>query len=98
MGLGDVTDREAVASAVAEFDEIARKQFLDRYGFGPARSYFLVLADNRYDSKAIVGAAHGFQHPGLGPLGPDAFSGGEETVAKKLRSLGFEVEKRVRWP
>ena len=44
-----------------------------------------------YDSKAIVGAAHGFQFDR--PLTRDAFSGGEQTVAAKLESLGFQVQR-----
>lgn len=43
------------------------------------------------DSKAIVGAAYGFQYPDEGPLKPADFSAGEATVALKLQSLGFEV-------
>lgn len=44
-----------------------------------------------YDSKAIVGAAVGFQFPERGPLTADIFSGGEATVQQKLAELGFEV-------
>ena len=47
------------------------------YGFGPAREYFLVIGDMHYDSKAIVGVAHGYQFPSEGPLRPEDFSGGE---------------------
>ena len=43
------------------------------------------------DSKAIVGAAFGFQFPKNGPLKPEDFSGGEATVVPKLQSLGFEI-------
>ena len=43
------------------------------------------------DSKAIVGAAFGFQFPQNGPLKPADFSGGEATVVPKLQSLGFEI-------
>ncbi len=46
---------------------------------------------NLYDSKAIVGAAVGFQIPERGPLTADIFSGGEATVQQKLAELGFEV-------
>jgi hypothetical protein len=44
-----------------------------------------------FDSKAIVGAAYGFQFPDRGPLRAEEFSGGEETVERKLTELGFEV-------
>jgi hypothetical protein len=44
-----------------------------------------------YDSKAIAGAAVGYQFPADGPLSAADFSGGEATVAAALRSLGFDV-------
>lgn len=48
-------------------------------------------ANRLYDSKAIVGAAFGYQFPDRGPLDAAAFSGGEATVKRKLEELGFEV-------
>lgn len=65
--------------------------FLRKYRFGPARDYFLVHEGRRYPSKAIAGAAHGYEHPSLGPLVADQFTGGLQTVHRKLVSLGFEV-------
>lgn len=59
MGLRDVT-REAVLAAVAEYDELGQDDFLRKYGFYRARSYLLIHDGKAYDSKAIVGAAHGF--------------------------------------
>jgi 5-methylcytosine-specific restriction protein B len=92
MPLEALTSRQAVLDAIAEFDEIGRDEFLARYGFGPARDVMLVLDGRRYDSKAIVAAAHGHQHPELGPLRPADFSGGRPTIAK-LSQLGFEIER-----
>ena len=86
MALGDVT-AEGVERAAAEFDRLRKEAFLDRYGFGRARTYFLVHGGRRYDSKAVVGVAHGFDRPDLGPLRPQDFSGGEATVAAHLRAL-----------
>jgi 5-methylcytosine-specific restriction protein A len=91
MAFGDLTSRDAVRQAMTEYDEIGREQFLRKYGFGPARRYFLVHDGHRYDSKAIVGVAHGYQFPREGPLRPEDFSGGEKTVCAKLAELGFEV-------
>ena len=93
MTLAAITDRTAVETAINEFDTLGRGAFLRKYGFGSARSYYLLYRGGRYDSKAIVGAAHAYQFPDLGPLTADSFSGGETTVAKKLRSLGFEVSR-----
>ncbi|GAB2816440.1 hypothetical protein GCM10022221_13010 [Actinocorallia aurea] len=89
MGLAEVT-RESVFEALAEFDALGREEFLAKYGFGRARSYFLVHEGERYDSKAVVGAAHGFVR-GRAALRPGEFSGGDRTVSELLRRLGFEV-------
>ncbi|MEO5897296.1 MAG: DUF3427 domain-containing protein [Vicinamibacterales bacterium] len=77
--------------ALDEFDNLGRDNFLAKHGFGRARSYFLVRDGRAYDSKAIAGAAHGCQHPELGPLRPADFSGGDATVRTRLESLGFQV-------
>lgn len=92
MALADLTESTAVLKAIEEADSLGRQPFLDKYGFSPSREYFLRYEGKRYDSKAIVGAAHGYQRPDLGPLKPNAFSGGEQTVQKKLEQLGFNVE------
>ncbi len=91
MSLSDLTDRNAVILAIHECNEMGRRQFLKKYGFGYARSYFLHYKREEYDSKAIVGVAYGNQFPEQGPLLSKQFSGGEDTVARKLRSLGFQV-------
>jgi hypothetical protein len=90
--LSDLTDASAVERALNEFDELGRDSFLAKYGFGKARNYFVVRDGRRYDSKAIVGAAHGFQHPDRGTLRNDEFSGGEDSVKRTLERLGFVVE------
>src|SRR5687768_15538414 len=73
-----------------EFEKLGRDQFLQRYGFGRARDYEVVHDGKRYDSKAILGVAHGHQHPSLGPLTSSDFSGGQPTVSK-LTEIGFDV-------
>lgn len=94
MALGDLTDREAVVAAVRESDELGRDAFLAKYGFGRAKHWMLLVDGRQYDSKAIVAAAHGLQHPHLGPLRASDFSGGQDTVVRKLRDLDFEVIDR----
>jgi 5-methylcytosine-specific restriction protein A len=88
----DVT-REAVLKAIDECGRLGHDEFLAKYGFDHARSYFLVHEGKRYDSKAIVGVAHGFL-PGQDPLTPKTrgYSGGKATVGRHLRKLGFVVE------
>ena len=90
MALKDIT-RQAVLAAIAEYDRVGQPAFLSRYGFDPARLYTLVYDGRSYDSKAIVGAAHGFL-PGEKPLAARHFSGGEATVGRLLRRLGFTVQ------
>ncbi|MDA3039958.1 MAG: hypothetical protein O3C27_10615 [Actinomycetota bacterium] len=62
----------AVLGAVAEFDVFGRDAFLKKYGFGRSSSYFLVVEDRRYDSKAICGAV--FQGDSLSILVDDTFT------------------------
>jgi 5-methylcytosine-specific restriction protein A len=88
--LANIT-REAVLAALAECDALGQDAFLDKYGFHPARSYVLVHNGKRYDSKAIAGVAHGHL-PGRQLLTPGEFSGGEATVGRRLRNLGFTVQ------
>lgn len=90
MALKDIT-RQAVLAAIAEYDRVGQPAFLSRYGFDPARLYLLVHDGKFYDSKAIVGAAHGYL-PGEPPLAARQFSGGEATVGRLLRGLGFTVQ------
>ena len=94
MSLSDLTDPAAVKAAMDEFDCLGRDEFLRKYGFGPSRAYFVRRDDKYYDSKAIVGAAHGFQYPEKGQLRSEDFSGGENTVVALLGRLGFSVEVR----
>jgi hypothetical protein len=93
MSLRELNSAEAVRSAMREFTRLGRTEFLRKYGFGRARTYMLRDPDtgDLFDSKAIVGAAYGFQFPDRGPLRAEDFSGGEETVERKLTELGFEV-------
>jgi hypothetical protein len=87
-----LTDRDAVLKAVHDFDTLGRKGFLTKHGYGEARGFFLLHDGERYDSKAIVGAAFAYQPGVLRPLGNGEFSGGAATVQKALERLGFEVE------
>lgn len=91
MAISDLSSREAVLAAIAEYDRIGQEAFLAKYGFGPAREYALVQDGKRYDSKAIAGAAHSYQFPDQGPLRSEEFSGGSQTT-RVLRPLGFDIQ------
>ena len=69
MAFHDMKNRQSVLQAMEEFDRLGREEFLRKYGFGPAREYVLVHEGKQYDSKAIVGAAHGYEYPAKGPYG-----------------------------
>ncbi|MEU2270245.1 HNH endonuclease signature motif containing protein [Streptomyces olindensis] len=91
MALADIS-RVEIEKAIEECDRLGRDAFLAAYGFRRARRYVLVHGGGQYDSKAIVGAAHGFL-PGERPLTPDTpgFSGGAKHAARLLGRLGFDV-------
>lgn|GEM_PF-5440869 len=95
MSFADLSDPIAVEEAIEEFDRIGRSAFLAKYGFGGSRQYELAHRGRRYDIKAILGAAHGYQFPEEGPLSSPEFGSGARSTVPKLRSLGFQVERRA---
>lgn len=86
----DVTSRDAVLAAMAEFDQMGREAFLAKYGFGSSREYVVVENGRQYDSKALLGAAYSHQFDGRARLRSADFSGGDET-RRVLERLGFQV-------
>ncbi len=90
VNIAQLTDRAVVLAAIAEYDDLGQDEFLARHGYGPARTYFLQYDGRTYDSKAVAGVAYERQHPGSHVTAAD-FSGGELTVARALRALGFPV-------
>ncbi|MFC9649574.1 HNH endonuclease [Streptomyces sp. NPDC056937] len=89
MALTDITRRE-VERAIEECDRLGRDAFLKHHGFQPARRYLLSHKGKHYDSKAIVGVAHGFLS-GQQPLAASDFSGGAAHAAGLLKSFGFDI-------
>src|ERR1022692_3090392 len=89
--LTKLTDRQAVLDAMSEYDRLGRDVFLQKYGFGSAREYFLEHQGRLYDSKAITAVAYGLEYPEEGPLKPNDFTGGKQTVEVALRRLQFSV-------
>ena len=90
MPVPRLTDAAAVNAALDEFDRLGREAFLETYGFGRAKAYFVHRNRKLYDSKAIAGW-HRLQYPDRGPLKPTDFSGGEAQIQRVLEPLGFEV-------
>ncbi len=92
MSLTNMKSPDAILKAVEEFDRIGREDFLRKYGFWKAKEFFLDYNGKLYDSKAIIGAAHGYEFPELGPLTSRDFGGGTASVKPKLEALGFKVQ------
>lgn len=91
MSLSLLTDPAAVDAAIDEFEAMGGEAFRKQYGYGKARNLFVIRSGKLYDSKAIAGVAVGKQHQERGPLKPEEFSGGDQTVRKTLEGLGFVV-------
>ena len=85
MPLNDIT-RQSVLQSIAEYDRLGREEFLNQYGFGKAKTTWLVYAGQSYDSKAIIGVAHKYARPDDGPLTYNVFHGGEP-IRKLLSKL-----------
>ena len=93
MAIYSDVSRQSILAAIQECDLRGRDEFLANYGYGRARTYFLVVEGREYDSKAILLAACKYHHKLGKPLPHDAFSGGMRTVVPHLRALGFEVRR-----
>lgn len=96
MPLADIT-RDAVEEALKEYDALGSEAFLARYGFADAKRYWIAWEGRRYPSKAIAGVAHRFVD-GEQLLPSNSFTGGEASVVRKLRQLGFELDILPRNP
>ena len=96
MSLADLTT-VAVEAALAEYDAMGRDAFLAKYGYGDAKRYWIIRNGKRYPSKAIAGAAHKYVEGQTSALRAPEF-GGDATVVRKLRKLGFELETPSRNP
>jgi len=94
MGYNDISRQSSILRAAEECDFLGQERFLQKYGFGKARNYFLEINGVYYDSKAIVGVAHKYEFPSEGPLKSGEFSGGRRTVMRKLEKLQFNVVVR----
>ena len=89
MPFEDITDAGAVRRALEEFREVGRAGFSKNMASEHRGVGWFKINGKEYDAKAILGAAHGYQHR-TGPLPQTEFYGGRPT-ARKLRELGFTV-------
>lgn len=97
MSLAKLTKPD-VEAAMVEYDILGGETFLAKYGYTQSKRYWLIQKGRRYPSKAIAGVAYKYVDGSPGPLTSDDFSGGQATVVRRLRQLGFEVEAPDRNP
>lgn len=91
MALTDVT-RESVLAAIAKYDQRGPGFFRVEHGFRSSRKFVLIHEGRQYDSKAILGVAHGYATGEK--LAPADFNGRPQTIAR-LSALGFDVRDRT---
>jgi putative restriction endonuclease len=91
MSLADI-EREHVLAAAAEYDQLKKGKFRDKYGYTHARRYEVLIGEWAYDAPAIVGVAH---RRAVGSvLSAAELSAGLQAVVARLTALGFEVMDR----
>ena len=96
MPLNDIR-HEHVLQAIEECNQCGRDKFLEKYGFYKSINISLVHNGQSYDSKAIVGVAHGYARPDLGPLASSNFSGGERSkLGSKNSGSGLSTQAAIR--
>src|SRR4051812_34670862 len=94
MGIAEVS-QGAVLEAIAEFDELGSEAFLSKYGYRNALTWVLLHDGKEYPSKAILGVAYSKQFPDRVPLRETGtYTGGVDSVVRRLRALGFTAERR----
>ena len=88
----DGLTREAVLSALADFDQLGREEFLGRYGQRPSRSRWIQHDGRQYDMKPVWRAAFGHMDA-TGALARDdpKYFLSSDLVQKHLEALGFEI-------
>jgi hypothetical protein len=92
MRLGDIR-REDVLGAIALLDDPSEgPKLAKRLRYGPATDYRLLHKGKFYDSKPVIGIAHGLSPVGEFVSGRD-LQAGQGGAARVLRRLGFYVDE-----
>ena len=80
-----------VLKAIDECRRLGPDEFIEQYGFGEPRSRYLIYEGRSYGAKAIVGVAHGFAQPALGPLTAGDLRYRTNHARSTLERLKFKV-------
>ena len=94
MAFADLTSRDAVLAAVGELKSVGRVPFVKKYGreFGYDETIAIWIDGERfYDVRAVVAAAHGYQHPDRGPLQASQLPRDFMDISHKLRELDIPI-------
>lgn len=83
-------ENKSILEAIKEFDSSGRDNFLKKYKFRHARSYFILHNNKQYDCKPIMLAAYEHQFGKL-PFLSRGSNGVNKTIRPKLEKMGFSV-------
>lgn len=90
MAFSDIQSGDVLGAIALWDDPVERARLLDQLHFKPALDYRLVYEGKLYDSKAVVGIAHGLRTGSY--LSSSDFSGGLASAVRVLEGLGFYVD------
>ena len=91
MGQRDIRKQD-VRRAIAECKRLGEREFLKVHGYKQSKSYLLLDGGRFYNSKAIVGVAHGYATGKT--WSHNDHSGGAATVVPLLEKLGYKIVKQ----
>jgi hypothetical protein len=86
----DQVRREDVLAALREHGRLGAEQFLSQHGYGPSRSYELILGERHYRTRPF--SAPPTRSPPGQHLVPGDFEGGKAGAVRMLSNLGFTVQ------
>ena len=87
--MADISSAEAVRAAAREFDALGDEAFRYEYDFEPTSDCAVVVDGGLHPAGALLGAAHGHQHPAIGPLS-DSDLGGGRRLPRSCASSGLK--------
>jgi hypothetical protein len=93
MAIGIILPEDVLAAIDLLDNPVEGPRLVKQLHYGPARSYRLLYNGRFYDSKPVVGIAHGVRNGGT-YLSSRDFTGGASGAAQVLTRLGFYVDNK----